>query len=342
MRILIISPTQSGIGGIAQHVQGLSKFLKKNNHQVDIISSENTPTIPIKGLRNPSFMVSSFLKTKFGKKYDIVNAQNIPSALAMKNVSAKKVLSLWGVYSNQIGMLYGNSLEKFSGKFEKNALSWADAITVPSKEIYNHYAKLGYKTQYIPNAIDLDSLPAGIDRRYEKQLIFAGRLSKEKGIFDLIQVSEKIPKEIHIIILGSGPEEQKVKDLSNTHSNIHYLGYQPKDIIIPLIRGSDLLIQPSLMEGGLNTTLLEAMACKTPIITTSLDVYSDTIRHMETAFCVKPNSPEELLHGIEEMLGNKEKRQQLAGNAYDVAQNHSWENIVLQYLKIYSGLLQGS
>jgi len=65
VKILLISPTQSGIGGTAQHVQGLTKFLKKNGHHVEIISSENTFTIPIKGLKNPSFMLYSFFKSKF-------------------------------------------------------------------------------------------------------------------------------------------------------------------------------------------------------------------------------------------------------------------------------------
>ena len=90
MRILIISPTQFGIGGIAQHVQGLKKFLEKNSHNVEIISSENTFTIPIKGLKNPSFMISSFFKTKFKKNQDIAHAHNIPAALAMKKATGKK------------------------------------------------------------------------------------------------------------------------------------------------------------------------------------------------------------------------------------------------------------
>ena len=90
MKILLISPTQSGIGGIAQHIQGLTKFMEKNGHKVEIISSENTFTIPIKGLKNPSFMVSSFLKSKFKKNFDIIHAHNIPAALAMKNSQEKK------------------------------------------------------------------------------------------------------------------------------------------------------------------------------------------------------------------------------------------------------------
>ena len=69
MRILLISPTISGIGGIAQHVQGLKIFLENKDNQVEVISSENTFTIPIKKLKNPSFMISSFLKTKFKKKF---------------------------------------------------------------------------------------------------------------------------------------------------------------------------------------------------------------------------------------------------------------------------------
>ena len=83
MKILLISPTEKGIGGVAQHVQGLSKFLTNQNHKVDIISSENTFTIPIKGLKNPSFMLSSFLKSRSIKGNDVVHAHNIPSYLAM-------------------------------------------------------------------------------------------------------------------------------------------------------------------------------------------------------------------------------------------------------------------
>ena len=98
MKILIISPTQKGIGGIAQHVQGLTNFLKKKGHDVDIISSENTLTIPVKGLKNPSFMISSFFKSKFKKDNDIVHAHNIPAALAMKNATGKKILTLYGIF----------------------------------------------------------------------------------------------------------------------------------------------------------------------------------------------------------------------------------------------------
>ncbi|TLY06502.1 MAG: glycosyltransferase family 4 protein, partial [Thaumarchaeota archaeon] len=94
-----------------------------------------------------------------------------------------------------------------SGSYEKDALNWADAITVISKEAYDYYTKLGFNVQHIPNAIDISSLPQQTERKYEKQVIFVGRLSKEKGILNLLAVAEKLPQDIHLLILGSGPEE---------------------------------------------------------------------------------------------------------------------------------------
>ena len=54
---------------------------------------------------------------------------------------------------------------------------------------------------------------------------------------------------------------QNVK-IASRQENIHYFGYLPSKQTIPLIRGSEILIQPSLIE-GISTSILEAMAFKT-------------------------------------------------------------------------------
>ena len=338
MQVLIISPTQRGIGGIAQHVQGLSEFLKKNGHKVDILSSENTFTIPIKGLKNPSFMVSAFLKTKFKKGNDIVHAHNIPSALPMKNASGKKVLTLHGIYSEQVDMLHGKTTGKLSGSYEKDALNWADAITVISKEAYDYYTKLGFKVQHIPNAIDISSLPPQTERKYEKQVIFAGRLSREKGILNLLDVAEKLPQDIHLLILGSGPEEDKVREFTKSKSNIHFLGYQPKERAIPLIRGSDVLVQPSLIE-GISSTLLEAMACKTSIIATKIGGNKEVLEHNKSGILVDPDS-NQMLSEILDLVSNKQKAENLKKEAFIRVHEYDWSHVGILYLSIYESLLQ--
>ncbi|CUR50962.1 Glycosyltransferase, group 1 [Nitrosotalea devaniterrae] len=339
MQVLIISPTSGGIGGIAQHVQGLSDFLQKNNYKVEILSSQNTFTIPVKGLKNPSFMISAFLKTKFKKGNDIIHAHNLPSALPMKNASGKKVLTLHGIYSEQVDMLHGKITGKLSNSYEKDALTWADAITVISKEAQNYYAKLGFKVYLVPNAIDITSLPKSEERLYEKQVIFAGRLSKEKGILDVLEMSSKLPQDIHLLILGSGPEEDKVLEATKLRSNIHFLGYTQRARTISLIRGSDMLIQPSLVE-AISSTLLEAMACKTPIIATNVGGNKELLENNISGVIIEPNSPQQILDGIMDLFSNKEKSTKLKEEAFRHVQKYDWSHVGKLYLDIYESLLQ--
>ena len=337
MNVLIISPTQFGIGGISQHIQGLKNFLEKHDHKVEIISSENTFTIPIKGLKNPSFMISSFFKSKFKKNQDIVHAHNIPAALSMKNTSGKKILSLHGIFSQQINQLHGKQTGNISTKYEKNALDWADAITVVSKEAYDYYTNLGYNVFQIPNAINFSSLTSKIDRRYEKQIIFVGRLSREKGIDNLISISKKLPNDIHLIILGTGPEEQKIIDLVKNYKNIHFFGYQKKEETISLIRGSDILIQPSLNE-GISSTILEAMACKTIVITTNVGGNKELIINEETGFLLSINS-DLFIEKINYIFTHQEISEKIINNAFQFVEQYDWNEVGKKYLKLYEKLL---
>jgi len=338
VKILIISPTQSGIGGTAKHVQGLTNYLESKNHSVKIISSENTFTIPIKKLKNPSFMLSALIKTKFSKNYDIIHAHHPIAALAFKGNSAKKVVTFHGIFSNQIEMLHGKTAQNLSNKYEQNALKWADAVTAGSKEAFDYYRKLESKVFFIPNAIDIDSLSSKVDVRYDKQIIFVGRLSKEKGIHTVIKTAKNLPNDVDLIIVGSGPEENFVVESIKNHKNIHYLGYQPKEKTIPLIRGSKLLIQPSLAE-GISGSLLEAMACKTPVITTNIGGNVELFENNKSGILIEPENSEELLKKIVSLLDNPVKLEQISNSAFNTVQQYDWSNIGKKYLDLYEKLL---
>ena len=338
MKILIISPTQSGIGGTAKHVQGLSKYLESKNHSVKIISSENTFTIPIKKLKNLSFMLSALVKTKFGENYDIIHAHHPTAALAFKGSSAKKVVTFHGVFSNQIEMLHGKTANSLSIKYEQNALKWADAITTGSKDAFDYYLNQGYPSHYIPNAIEIDSLPLDINQKYDKQIIFVGRLSKEKGIKSLIRLSKILPENIHLVIVGSGPLENEIKKTAEIHSNIDFLGYLPKNKVIPLIRGSFVLIQPSLAE-GISSTLLEAMACKIPIIASNIGGNKELVIDNENGFLIHPEDVDELNKKIIQ-LSEDDKLVELFGQkSSELIKNFQWSSVGKKYLKLYESLL---
>jgi glycosyltransferase involved in cell wall biosynthesis len=338
VKILLISPTQSGIGGIAQHVQGLTFFLKNMGHHIEIISSENTFTIPIKGLKNPSFMISSFLKAKFKNNQDIVHAHNIPAALAMKNSTGKKILSLHGIYSQQINQLHGTTTGNISRKYEKDALSWADAITVVSREAFDYYSNLGFNVHQIPNGIDFSVIHLQENRKFEKQIIFAGRLSKEKGIKTLIEICKQLPSEIHLLIIGDGPEKENIKKIELENTNIHYLGTKNHKETVSLIKGSDVLIQPSFSE-GISSTILEAMACKTTVIASNIGGNPELIQDEKSGILIEPTNHEIFCKKIIKLMSDESLRDKLSSLAYETVKKYDWKIIGKQYVELYNSLL---
>ena len=82
------------------------------------------------------------------------------------------------------------------------------------------------------------------------------------------------------------------------------MGFLPKNKVIPLIRGSFALLQPSFAE-GISTTILEAMACKIPIIASNLGGNKELVIDNENGFLIDPQNINEMNEKITELSENK-------------------------------------
>lgn len=341
MRVLIISPKIYGAGGVAQHVSKLVEKLSYKGYEVYTISVANTPHIPIKGLYNPSFASFSVIKALvdrgMGLRYDIVHGHNLPTWLCIKASKADvKVMTFHGIYYIRMNILYGK-LFGFLGKwFEKYVVRSVDRITCVSRSTYDYYKRLGADAEYIPNAIDFKDMPREGIRLYDKQAIFIGRLSREKGIDILLRALKYIDNDIHIIVIGFGPLSHIVERECRTYPNLHYLGYKPRSESLKYLAGSDLLILPSLAE-GLPTVLLEAMTLKVPIIASRIPGVLDAVNQM-MAVLVPPGKPKELAKAINRHIMNYSRN--LIERAYRrVLLEFNWDVIINKYIKFYESLL---
>ena len=199
--------------------------------------------------------------------------------------------------------------------------------------------KMGFNVAQIPNAVDLNLIPKKSTKQFENQIIFAGRLSKEKGIEILLETAAQLPDNYHLLIAGSGPLEEKVRNLADKKINVHYLGYQAKQNLLSLIRGSDLLVQPSLEE-GISSTLLEAMACGTCILGSNIEGISEIVENNKNGLLVEPNNSDELLNKILDLLPKKEKRLRMANEGLEIVKKYDWKRVVKLYLNFYESLLR--
>ena len=152
MKILFIAPKYTG--GIGGHAARVAEKLREEGFEVKLM---HAPHVPIKKLKNPSFAITSTIKAILGReRYDVVHAFNVPSAFAMRYVKAKKrVLSVHGVYSEQIDALHSNTTSSTVNRTESGILKWADKLLTNSKNVQKTYKeKFGINFDYILGPID--------------------------------------------------------------------------------------------------------------------------------------------------------------------------------------------
>ena len=244
MRLLFISPRFSG--GIGGHAAMLADKLTEYGYEV---KKMDVPHIPIKNLKNPSFTLFSTIKSILNReKFDIVHAFNIPSGYAMKYVKgAKKVLSVHGVFGDQVGVLHSSSISSLAKAAELQVLKWSDRLTTDSKATQKMYKeKLGLDFEYLPSPIDtakFANLPS--IEKVPNQVAYLGRESYEKGI-DVLKKSESQIKGKVVYCLDRSWQDAML-----------------------IMKSSDVVVVPSRME-SLPTTIKEAFFLKVPVVATNV------------------------------------------------------------------------
>lgn len=148
-------------------------------------------------------------------------------------------------------------------------------------------------------------------------LVFAGRLNKDKGIFDLIEAFRIIKRKgFPVKLLLIGPDEEKIiKKISNTenflNSEIIYLG--PKYNIEYWLNGCDIFCLPSYRE-GFGNILIEASALKLPIVASKIYGIEDAVLDKVTGLLFNAGNVNELIKAII-LLHNNDKLCKKLGNS---------------------------
>ena len=113
----------------------------------------------------------------------------------------------------------------------------------------------------------------------EKIILFAGRLSKEKGILETIQAFAKLQMDnVKLLVVGAdfyglkttSPFEDRLqKEAAQIHDRIIFTGYIPYECMPQIYKIADVAVLPSIWDEPAGLTMVEAMACGLPVITTN-------------------------------------------------------------------------
>lgn len=310
----------------------------ESRNSYEIRSRKISKKIP-KGLRHFIYFLNVLWH---GRHADIIYAQQpvsegLPAMLAAKILHKKFVLKVVGDYAWEQGVqrfgvtdLLDDFLSKkyesrveLLRKVESIVARSADRVITPSRYLADVVMKWGVPQErigVIPNAVEIpEELPAKEEARLAlgispdaKLIVSAGRLVPWKGFSTLIDCMPDVARHeqaVKLIIIGSGPEERKLK----LQNNVVLLGSVSHDDVLRYLRVADVFVLNTAYE-GFSHILIEAMAAGTPVITTPAGGNKEIINDGENALLVSYNNKEELERAIVRALRESILRRTLAEN----------------------------
>lgn len=172
------------------------------------------------------------------------------------------------------------------------------------------------------------------------KFLYIGRIMKEKGIEEYLQVAKRILKEyenIEFSLIGT-IQEQKYKKVLNESENINYLGIS--NDVRKEISESDCIINPSYHE-GMSNVLLEAGAMSKPLIASNIPGCKEIIDEEYNGYLFTQKSKEELYEKVIKFINSTyEERNTMGENSRKKIEKEFDRRIVIDsYLKEIKNLI---
>lgn len=165
---------------------------------------------------------------------------------------------------------------------------------------------------------------------------FVGRLSREKGILNLIQSMRLVPSNINLIICGDGELRNDIESFVKTNDlceRVNLVGWVPNEELPKYLNDMKILVIPSYTEGLVNV-MYESMACETPVVASPVGAIPDFICDEETGFLLESNDPKDIAKGIVKALMHPRLDEVAVKSRVFVKNHFSFEKAVERYQQI--------
>lgn len=198
----------------------------------------------------------------------------------------------------------------------------------------------------VGNGINPEEFVVPNENKERDYLLYVGRLSYRKGVLDLIKAIEIVSKEreIHLIVCGKGDiEKELVNYVDNNHlqKQVIFKGHVSRLELIELYKSAKAFILPSHYE-GLPTTLLEAMAARTPVIVSDIPAIKGLIEDGVNGLLYETGSIKELSEKIVILLKDEQLADTMSINGYQtIVSGYTWDTITRAILRCYDQAIVG-
>ena len=292
--------------------------LIKNNKKLKQIIKEMNKTKYDFLLCQTRFFPLSYFGVKYAKKNNIpvMVIEHGSSHFTVNN----KVLDFLGhIYEHKLTNAVKKKCDLFYGVSERCVL-WLKHFKIDAKGVLynsidqNDYDK--YKDKYFFKK-----------NKKEINICYAGRLIKEKGLYELCDAFNKLSKDyknIKLQIAGDGPILEDLKEKYSKNKKIKFLGKLNFDNVMKLYNSCDIFVYPSMYAEGLPTSILEAGLMKCTVVATDRGGTVEVITNKKDGLICEENT-ESIHDNIKYLLDNPKIMEEYSEKLHKrIIENFTW------------------
>lgn len=300
VRVLVIGPLPGSSGGIGV----MMSHIQNSRSSASTLRFVNSGASGEKRLFR---FLACLFTLLFESKYDLVHIN-----LASNGSTIRKVLLSYAIRLRRkpyVIHLHGGGYKTFYAVlatplrfFVRLFFARAQSVVVLGNTwaefVVDTLGVSSSSTYVLPNAVPG---PAVIDVHRENSLLFAGKLVRSKGIFDLLSAAELVSPEIswRLELAGDCPDPEVMAAIGRSTVPIQMHGWIDREQVCRLMSKSAVFILPSHAE-GLPLSLLDAMAHGMLPVVTPVGSIPEVIKDGENGVLVEVGNPSELAKRIEE------------------------------------------
>jgi glycosyltransferase involved in cell wall biosynthesis len=243
--------------------------------------------------------------------------------------------------------------DRYSRAF-KFVIQSSDLTILPSdayrRKLVEAFPSMQNRAIFIHNGINPAQFsPAGDGRRAtgrNRYILCVAELQEYKAIDVLLRAAAPLltsDRSLTLVLAGDGPLRADLEALASTlgiRRQTMFLGTQGAPEIARLLHGCETMVLPSRME-PFGIALIEAMACKAPVVATKVGGIPEIVEHETSGILVEPENPEALTAGLCRVLTDQNLRKRIVANGYSrVMERFCSTHNGAAYLSAFTSLLQ--
>lgn len=345
--------------GVSFNIRGIFDGLKQRGHDVTLYTGLWNKELHVPGIQQlaiagkrfiwvPQFVLQVARKL-MSNRFDIIHSNGSRSSLPLILTNRRYITTI-----HDFGPFEANFTPIMPTIERLNANRASRIATVSNINVagIRHYmgAKNAQKTRVILSAIDPSFHPEPskaneLRERLKLQgpiLFYVGRIAFYKGVEDIIKaflIAKKDVPSLNLVI-GGKPEPRMKTTYQNwkeKYSNIKFVGLIPQEEMATYYTLADAFVTYSFASEGFGLTPIEALACGTPVICSTLAAYREVLKNH--ASFVPPQQPELLAKTIIDLMKDEDKRKRLVKDARPLLDLYTWKTVVDRVESIYAELV---